>query len=366
MQTASHRLEASLRETEVISVDAMSGDLGPRAIIDGMARAARVHPAVKFVVHGDSEILSARIRKRRYLAGRCDIRHTDKIVTMSSKPSHALRHGKGSSMWEAIETLRNGEARVAVSCGNTGALMAVSMLRLRTASGIKRPAIACLWPSRNKSKFNILLDVGADVKADEQDLLGFALLGAAYATNGLGLEVPRIGLLNVGTEPHKGRQEIKAAYELIERHATDHGFQFVGFVEGLDIPSNRVDVVVTDGFTGNAVLKAVEGTAVLIREFLNEAFRHTPLSRIGALFALTSLRRMNKRIDPRRVNGGVFLGLNGTVVKSHGSADAVGVAAAMDLAVRLARSGGAGDMGLSFGARKGLLLPKDEIDAQVV
>lgn len=250
-----------------------------------------------------------------------------------------MRHGKGTSMWSAIDSVRDGDADVVVSCGNTGALMAVSMIRLRKLPGIDRPAIACLWPSRNPEGFNIMLDVGADVRADAKDLLQYALMGGSYARNGLGVERPRVGLLNVGTEENKGKPEIKEAHDLISEAMPKADFEFIGFVEGGDIPSDRVDVIVTDGFTGNIALKTGEGTASLIREFLRDAFKATPLSRIAALLALTSLRRLSRRIDPRRVNGGVFLGLNGTVVKSHGSADATGVSSAIKLAVRLAESG---------------------------
>jgi 3-oxoacyl-(acyl-carrier-protein) synthase III len=184
-----------------------------------------------------------------------------------------------------------------------------------------------------------MLDVGADLRADAEDLLQYALMGASYARNGLDLSRPRVGLLNVGTEDHKGRAEIKVAAELIARVAPAADFDFVGFVEGVDLPSDKVDVIVTDGFTGNVALKTGEGTARMIRELMGEAFRYSPLSRIAALLAYTSLRRLSKRIDPRRVNGGVFLGLNGTVVKSHGGADATGVAAAIKLAARLAAPG---------------------------
>ena len=333
-------------DPDVISVDAMGGDLGPKVIVNGMARAAKTHPDTKFVVHGDGDSLRKLINRRRILRGRCEIRHADKVVTMASRPSQVMRNGEGTSMWSAVETLRSGGARAAVSCGNTGALMAISMLKLRKAPGIKRPAIACLWPSRNPSGFNVLLDVGADIKADLHDLLGYAAMGAGYSRFGLRVRRPRVGLLNVGTEAHKGRPEIKEAHELIGKESGNFDFEYVGFVEGSDIPSDRADVFVTDGFTGNIVLKSAEGTASLIREFMKESFGHTPLSRIGALFALTSLRRLTMRIDPRRVNGGVFLGLNGTVVKSHGSADAIGVGAAISLAVRLARSGGAENFGL--------------------
>lgn len=322
----------------VLSVDAMGGDRGPNAVVAGLARSADKNPDVAFILHGPKATLEPLVKKRKLLHGRCEIRDVEGVVTMDAKPSHVMRHGEGTSMWSAIEAVRNNEAEVAVSCGNTGALMALSMIRLRKLPGVNRPAIACLWPSRNTQRFNIMLDVGADVRADARDLLQYALMGASYARNGLEIARPRIGLLNVGTEENKGRPELKEAHELISSVAENANVDFKGFIEGGDLPSADVDVIVTDGFTGNIALKTGEGTAVLIRELLRQAFKATPLSRIGAFFAITSLRRLNKRIDPRRVNGGVFLGLNGTVVKSHGSADATGISAAIKLAFRLAES----------------------------
>ncbi len=317
----------------------MGGDRGPAAIVAGLAYSAAEYPEARFILHGPKDELTRLVSKRRGLAERVEIRHADGVVTMDDKPSQVMRNGKDTSMWSTVDAVRDGDAAIAVSCGNTGALMALSMVRLRKIEGVNRPAIACLWPSRNKGGFNIMLDVGADIRADETDLLQYALMGASYARNGLGIENPRVGLLNVGTEEHKGRAELKAAHDLIEKAAETGNFSFVGFVEGSHIPSAKVDVIVTDGFTGNVALKTGEGTASLIREFLGEAFKATPLSRIAALIALTSLRRLQRRIDPRRQNGGVFLGLNGTVIKSHGGADATGVAAAIGLAYRLARSG---------------------------
>ena len=323
----------------VISVDAMGGDRGPATVIAGIEQSATKNPDIYFIVHGDEAVLNRLIGRRRALAGRCEVRHAPRVVTMHEKPSHVMRNGEGTSMWSAIESVRKGEATVAVSCGNTGALMALSMIRLRKIPGVNRPAIACLWPSRNPGGFNLMLDVGADVKADAEDLRQYALMGASYARNGLHLARPRVGLLNVGTEEHKGRPEMKVAGELIAGAAEAGAFDYVGYVEGGDLPSDRVDVIVTDGFTGNIALKTGEGTAKLIGDFLKEAFAATPLSRIAALLAITSLRRLQKRIDPRRVNGGVFLGLNGIVVKSHGAADATGISAAMKLAFQLAKSG---------------------------
>lgn len=321
-----------------MSVDAMGGDNGPMAVVNGMARSARKNPKIAFILHGDAAKLKPLVAKRG-LTDICDIRDAADVVKMDDKPSHVMRHGQNTSMWSAIDSVRNGEAEVCVSCGNTGALMLISMLRLKKLPGVNRPAIACLWPSRNKGGFNVMLDVGADIRADEKDLLQYAMMGVSYARNGLGLDTPRVGVLNLGTEEHKGRTELRAAHDMIGDVADPNAFEFVGFVEGGDIPSSKVDVIVTDGFTGNVALKTGEGTATLIRETLRDAFRATPLSRIAAFLAITSLRRLSKRIDPRQVNGGVFLGLNGTVVKSHGSADAVGISAAIKLAFRLSEAG---------------------------
>ena len=328
----------SLSGRTVISVDAMGGDRGPAAIVAGLARAARDDDGLGFILHGDETALRPLVAKRK-LSDRTVIRAASGVVSMDDKPSQVMRNGKGTSMWSAIDSVRDGEAAVAVSCGNTGALMAVSMLRLRKLPGVDRPAIACLWPSKAEAGFNVMLDVGADIRADATNLVQYALMGASYARNGLGLDRPRVGLLNVGAEEHKGRVELKEAAERIAAEEDRAGLEYVGFVEGGDIPSDRVDVIVTDGFTGNVALKTGEGTAKLVGDLMREAFAYTPLSRLAALLALTSLKRLERRIDPRRVNGGVFLGLGGTVVKSHGSADETGVAAAVGLAARLARSG---------------------------
>ena len=320
----------------VISVDAMGGDRGPAAVVAGLGVSAAAFADVDFILHGNQTELARLVDSEAGLAGRVTLRHSERVVSMHDKPSLVMRHGEGTSMWSCVESVKQGEAKVAVSCGNTGALMAVSMLRLRKIPGINRPAIASLWPSRNPGGFNVMLDMGADVKAESGDLLQFAMMGASYARNGLGLTRPRVGLLNVGTEEHKGRAELKEAHDLLGQAAEAGSFDYIGFVEGSDIPSDRVDVIVTDGFTGNVALKTGEGTAKLISDFLKEEFNASVFSRLAALFALGTLRRLQRRMDPRRANGGVFLGLNGTVVKSHGSADATGVAAALRLARQLA------------------------------
>lgn len=323
---------------KVLSVDAMGGDKGPATVVAGLSSFLADKVDARAILHGPKAELDALVSKHG-IADRVTVHDAPEIVKMTDKPSHVLRNGKKTSMWSAIQAVRNREAAVAISCGNTGGLMAMSMLLLRKAEGVNRPAIACLWPSRNPAGFNVMLDAGADIRADQDDLLTYALMGASYARNGLDITRPRVGLLNVGTEEHKGRAELKVAHELIANAAVLGDFEYVGFVEGGDLPSNKVDVIVTDGFTGNVALKTGEGTATLISDLLREALMRNPWSIFGALLARGSLQGLRKRIDPRRVNGGVFLGLNQTVIKSHGSADATGVAAALHLAYRLAQSG---------------------------
>ena len=333
-----HKDQATTGKTVVLSVDAMGGDKGPATVVAGLCRFLDSEPEARAILHGPSDVLEPLFAKRSY-GDRVVIRHAPDSVKMTDKPSNVLRHGKTTSMWSAIEAVREGEADVCISCGNTGALMAMSMLRLRKAEGVNRPAIACLWPSRNPNGFNVMLDAGADIRADQDDLLTYALMGASYARNGMGLPRPRVGLLNVGVEEHKGRAELKVAHDLIAKAAPKGEFEYIGFVEGGDLPSERVDVIVTDGFTGNVALKTGEGTANLISGALREAFNNSIWSKMAAAMAYTSLSRLKRRIDPRRVNGGVFLGLNKTVVKSHGSADATGVAAALALGYRLGKAG---------------------------
>jgi phosphate acyltransferase len=277
------------------------------------------------IVHGDHAVLGPLLARHGEYSSRITLRHADRVVTMDDKPAQVMRHGSGTSMWSTIDAVKDGEAQAAVSCGNTGALMAVSMLRLRKLPGLNRPAIASLFPTPTLGKMNVMLDMGADVKADAGDLLQFAVVR------------PRVGLLNVGTEEHKGRAELQEAHALLGQRAEAGDFDYVGFVEGTDILSDRVDVIVTDGFTGNVALKAIEGTARTVGDLLRQSLTSTLMAKLGALLARGALGRLQLRIDPRRVNGGVFLGLNGTVVKSHGSADATGVAAAIGLAYQLAQ-----------------------------
>ena len=316
----------------------MGGDLGPKEVVYGIAECSELNPELKFIVHGNYAQLSQLI-KNSNIQSKCEIVDVKNIVSMDQKPSHVIRHGQDTSMWSAIESVKTGKANACVSGGNTGALMALSVIRLRKSPGVNRPAIACLWPSKNKSGFNIVLDVGADIRADRNDLLQYAIMGSRYAEQGFDISRPRIGLLNVGTEEHKGSIELKEAYDLIKKQSKLEKYEFVGFVEGGDIPSNNVDIIITDGFTGNIAIKTAEGTSNLIAGKMQKALTSNILSKIGSLFIGSSFLKVKREIDPRNVNGGVFLGLNGIVIKSHGSADRQGIASAVSLAARLSKAG---------------------------
>ncbi len=323
-----------------LSIDAMGGDNAPASVIDGIAKRAKSDPDIRFLLHGDTAAIEKLLAKRRILEGRVEIRHADEIIEMDAKPSVAVRRGRGSSLWRALESVRDGEASAMVSAGNTGAMMAMALFCLRRASGVDRPAIAALWPTKGMHEHCIVLDMGADVRADAADLVKYAVMGTEYARIALGTDAPRVAVLNVGTEENKGRPEVKEAAEALRDMASlpDCPFQFEGFIEANAIPMGLADVVVTDGFTGNVALKSAEGTARFVGDHMRGAFEANWSSRLVALLAVASLRRLKRRIDPRRVNGGVFLGLDGLAVKSHGSADATGFDAAVELAATMSRA----------------------------
>ena len=318
----------------VISIDGMGGDHAPEAVLDGIERVAQKAPGVRFIVHGPEARLKALLETRPAARAASTVRHTDTFVTMDVKPSQAMRQGKGTSMWNALASVEAGEAKVCVSAGNTGALMAIAMIRLRKMEGVHRPALIASWPTAKG--FATVLDVGANVDADAAQLVEFAIMGEAFQRAVRGDARPKVGLLNVGSEDQKGHEEIRAAGRLIREAGVD--LDFHGFIEGDDISKGTVDVVVTDGFTGNIALKTAEGTARLVAGFLREALSGGILARAGALLAYPALRKLKDRMDPRTVNGAVFVGLNGLVVKSHGGTDGQGYAAAIDVAVHLAGS----------------------------
>lgn len=316
----------------------MGADQGSKTLFKGLSRSLEENSELQFLIFGREDELQASLKKSKELQACSKIIHCDDVVSMDDKPSQVMRRGKSTSMFAAVQAVKDGEAQVAVSCGNTGALMALSMLILRKSPAINRPAIAVLWPSRSKAGVNIMLDAGADIRADAQDYLHYAIMGATYARNAFNLPRPRVGILNVGTEEHKGRIELQEANEKIIEIADKLEIDYKGFVEGGDLVGDVVDVILTDGFTGNVALKTGEGAAKLIRDHMKAAFSHSILSRIGTMFAYTSLKRLQQKIDPRRFNGGVFLGLNGTVIKSHGSSDAVAFSSAVNLAYQLAKT----------------------------
>lgn len=317
-----------------VSIDAMGGDAGPGVVVSALLKAIQRHSDVQFILHGDEALLNPLLARQPKLKGRATVRHAPDRVSMEDKPSHVLRRGKDTSMWHAIQTVKDGDADVAISAGNTGALMAVSMFGLGIIEGISRPAIAVIWPTLKGQC--IVLDVGANVTASEEQLVDFAVMGEAFAHAVFGLAKPTVGILNVGVEGQKGNDGVRAAAQILR--ASNLPMAFHGFVEGDDIAKGTVDVVVTDGFTGNIALKTAEGTARLVGSWLRQALKRSPLSKLGAVMASGALQTLRRKLDPRTQNGGVFLGLNGIVVKSHGGADAVGFASAVDTAIDMARA----------------------------
>ncbi len=315
-----------------LAIDAMGGDAGPKPVVDGVALAAAKGLRAKFLFFGDEARLAPLLATANGLSN-AEILHSDNVVAMTDKPMHVLRRGRDTSMWAALEALKDGAAHAVISCGNTGALMAVARKQLRMIEGIDRPAVTALWPTpRGRT---VVLDVGANVEADENQLVQFAIMGEAFFRALTGVAKPSVGLLNVGAEDLKGHELIRTAARVLRE--ADPDMAFSGFVEGNDISKGTVDVVVTDGFTGNIALKTAEGAARLVGGWVSEALTGTLNAKFGALFMAPGLRKLRDRIDPSSNNGGVFLGVNGIVVKSHGGADARGVASAVNMAASLAR-----------------------------
>ncbi|WMT88551.1 phosphate acyltransferase PlsX [Pelagibacterium sp. 26DY04] len=325
-----------MSETITISVDAMGGDNAPRAPLHGAKLLLRERPNARFIFHGREEAIRPLMAEFPELGAVSEVRHSETVITMDDKPSQALRKGRGnSSMWAAIQSVKDGEAAVAISGGNTGALMAMATFCLRTMDGISRPAISAIWPTLRSDI--IVLDVGATIGADARQLVDFSILGAALARAVFDIESPTVGLLNVGVEEAKGNESVKDAGKILSE-SSGAGFTYKGFVEGDDLGKGTVDVVVTEGFTGNIALKTAEGTARQVGTYLRDAMTSSLMSKIGALFARQALGAIRSKMDPRTVNGGVFLGLNGVVIKSHGGTDEIGYKSALNLAYDMARN----------------------------
>lgn len=322
----------------VIAVDAMSGDNGPRPVIRALASVNRRHPQARFVITGPVAQLQHLLRNRRTLSSRCELRDAPDTVAMTESVVAAMRRRETTSMWQAISCVGDGHAQVALSCGNTGVLGTMAVSALKTLPGIDRPAIAALWPTRKPGRSTVMLDMGAHHSATAEELRTFAVIGSAYARIGLEIARPRVALLNIGEEQLKGHPDVRVASALIAAVAEmpDAPFEYAGFVEGDGITTGFADVIVTDGFTGNVALKTAEGIARFVRDVITTTMRRNLGSRAVALLAYPTLRSLRNRLDPRRMNGGVLLGLNGVVVKSHGRADSRGVEAALDLAIRVA------------------------------
>jgi glycerol-3-phosphate acyltransferase PlsX len=324
-----------MTKTVRIALDAMGGDHGPSVVVPGAALALERHADVAFLFFGDRRIVGPLIEARPTLAACSVLHHTDVAVRMEDKPSQALRRGRrSSSMWLALDAVHTGQADVAVSAGNTGALMAMAKFCVRTMPNIDRPAIAGIWPTvRGQS---IVLDIGASIGADARHLVDLAIMGSAMARIVLRVEQPSVGLLNIGVEEVKGLDEIKAAGRML-REAELPNLDYRGFVEGDDLGNGTVDVVVTEGFAGNIALKTAEGTAKQIASYLREAFNRSLMAKIGYVFARGALQSLREKMDPRRANGGVLLGLDGVVIKSHGGADALGYAGAIEIGYDMVR-----------------------------
>ena len=310
-----------------LALDAMGGDNAPDMVVKGASIALQRFPKVKFLLFGDSERLKRLVERTPRLKDACTIHHTDQVVRSDEKPSQALRSGRGSSMRLAINALHEGAASAVVSAGNTGALMAMAKFVLKTMPGVNRPAMASFFPTlRGES---VMLDLGANVQCDANNLVQFAIMGNVFARSVLGILHPSIAILNVGSEDQKGHEYLREAAATLR--ALPLPGRFHGFVEGDDIAKGTVDVVVSDGFAGNVAVKTAEGTARQIGGYLKAAMSRSLLARIGYLFARSAFRALAEKVDPRRSNGGVFLGLNGVVIKSHGGTDGEGFAAARDI-----------------------------------
>ncbi len=319
-----------------LALDAMGGDKGPEIVIPGAALAVQRHPNLKIIFFGDEARIAPLLEQHPKLKSQSSIRHSDVAIAMDDKPSQALRRGRNKSgMWHSIAAVESGEAAAVVSAGNTGALMAMSRFILRTLPGIERPAIAAIWPTIRGE--TVVLDLGATVGADARQLIEFAIMGEAMASCLFGKDEPSVGLLNIGVEEVKGNEEVREAGRLLRELKLP--LNYIGFVEGDDIGKGTADVVVTEGFTGNVALKTAEGTAKMVTTFLRTAIASSLMAKLGAFFARGAFAALRERMDPRKHNGGVFLGLNGVVVKSHGGTDSLGFATAIDVAVDMVNNG---------------------------
>ncbi len=325
-----------MADTITISLDVMGGDHGPAVVLAGAELSHKRYPEIRYVLHGEEAAVLPELEKHPRVKAASTFVPCDVSITMDDKPSQALRRGRRvSGMWKALDSVKAGEADVMVSAGNTGALMAMSKFCLRMMDGVDRPALAAVWPHVRGE--GIVLDVGASIGADSEQLVDYALMGSAMSRALFDLERPKVALLNIGVEEVKGLEEIRVAADRLKEIDLP-GFNYIGFVEGSDLGLGTADVVVTEGFTGNIALKSAEGTAKQVGQYLRDAMSRTLMARLGYFFAKGAFARLRDKMDPRRSNGAVFLGLNGIVIKSHGGTDADGFASAIDVGHNMVRN----------------------------
>ena len=312
-----------------IAVDAMSGDNSPRKIIDGIKISLDTNKENYFFLYGDEKLLKDEVKRNSSIANHCEIINAEDVIKDDESPLNAAKKGKQSSMWKAIESQKEYKSDISLSAGNTGALLVMSRLILNTIDGINKPALAALWP--NEKDMNVVLDLGANVECNEKNLLDFASMGSALFKSLFNNQNPKIALLNIGLEEHKGNDVLKKTFSILKKNKINN-FEFSGYIEGNQIMDGNIDVIITDGFTGNVALKTAEGTANFITRNLKKS-----LNKLSMLLSYNKLKKFQKKLDPRKYNGAILLGLESPVVKSHGSTDAIGFAHSINVCNKIAK-----------------------------
>ena len=313
-----------------IAIDAMGGENSPKKIIEGIEISLKSNQENFFYLFGKKDLLEKEISKRKLIQKHCEIINSEDTISDNESPLTAAKKSKNTSMWMAIESLKESKSHISLSAGNTGALLIISRLLLKTISGISKPALAALWPNQNS--MNVVLDLGANIECDEKNLTDFACMGSALFKSLFENNKPKIALLNVGHEEYKGNEVLKKTFSILKEHKMKN-FEFIGYIEGNHIMDGNVDVIVTDGFTGNIALKTAEGTANFITRNLKSS-----LNKLSLLFSYNSLAKFKSKLDPRKYNGAIFLGLQSPVVKSHGATDSIGFAHSINVCNKIVKA----------------------------
>ena len=314
-----------------IAIDAMGGENSPKKIVEGIEISLKSNQENFFYLYGQKDLLEKEISKKRFASKHCEIINTKDIILDDESPLGAAKKGRESSMWKAIESLKDGKSDISLSAGNTGALLVISRLLLKTIEGINKPALAALWPNQND--MNVVLDLGANIECNEKNLTDFACMGSALFKSLFENVKPKIALLNVGHEEYKGNNVLKKTFSILKKNKMKN-FEFSGYIEGNHIMDGNIDVVVTDGFTGNIALKTAEGTANFISRNLKNS-----LNKLSILLSYSALRKFKNKLDPRKYNGAIFLGLQSPVVKSHGATDSIGFAHSINVCNKIVKAG---------------------------